>query len=115
MSRFLEVLRSGHVLLMDGAMGTELQRAGLKEGECGELWNLGADSAKVGAIHQKYVEAGAQSLLTNTFGSNPYDLERFEGLSRHMQEINRAAVTIARTVAGSELFVLGDIGPTVTD
>ena len=40
MSRFLDALRSGRVLLMDGAMDTELQRAGLKPGECGELWNL---------------------------------------------------------------------------
>ena len=40
MSRFLQALYSGRVLLMDGAMGTELQRAGLQPGECGELWNL---------------------------------------------------------------------------
>ncbi|TMQ32259.1 MAG: methionine synthase, partial [Planctomycetota bacterium] len=40
MATFLESLHSGRVLLMDGAMGTELQRAGLAEGECYELWNL---------------------------------------------------------------------------
>ena len=70
MSRFLDALRSGRVLLMDGAMGTELQRAGLQPGECGELWNL-THPEKVRAIHQAYVDAGAEVLLTNTFQANP--------------------------------------------
>src|SRR6266849_10743185 len=66
MSRFLRALHSGRVLLMDGAMGTELQRAGLRQGERGELWNLERPE-RVRAIHQAYVNAGAKCLLTNTF------------------------------------------------
>ena len=65
--------RSGRVLLMDGAMGTELQKAGLQPGECGELWNL-THPEKVRAIHRAYVDAGAEVLLTNTFQANPASL-----------------------------------------
>src|SRR5262249_59798895 len=75
MSRFLSALQSGRILLMDGAMGTELQRAGLRQGECGELWNLSRPD-QVRAIHQAYVAAGAECLLTNTFQSNPMALAR---------------------------------------
>ena len=60
MSRFRAALQSGRVLLMDGAMGTELQRANLQPGECGEFWNL-AEPERVQAIHQAYVDAGASS------------------------------------------------------
>src|SRR6516162_9113288 len=68
-SAFLDALRSGRVLLMDGAMGTELQRAGLRPNECGELWNL-VHPDRVRAVHLAYGEAGAQVWLTNTFQAN---------------------------------------------
>jgi 5-methyltetrahydrofolate--homocysteine methyltransferase len=108
-SRFLDVLRSGRVLLMDGAMGTELQRAGLPAGECGEAWNL-SHPEHVRAIHQAYVDAGAECLLTNTFQSNPAALAR-HGLQGQIEAINAAAVTLAGAVAGPDRFVLADIGP----
>ncbi len=66
MSRFLDALRSGRVLLMDGAMGTELQRVGLRPGENAATWNL-LHPEKVRAVHQAYLDAGAEVLLTNTF------------------------------------------------
>jgi 5-methyltetrahydrofolate--homocysteine methyltransferase len=109
MSRLLEALRSGQVLLMDGAMGTELQRAGLRPGACGEQWNL-TQPQKVTAIHRAYVEAGACCLLTNTFQANPAALAR-HGLGEELEAINRAAVELARSAVGPEGFVLGDIGP----
>jgi 5-methyltetrahydrofolate--homocysteine methyltransferase len=109
MSRFLEALHSGRVLLMDGAMGTELLRAGIREGECYELWNL-TNPDRVRAIHQSYVNAGAEVLLTNTFQTNPYALER-HGLQHRLNKINQAAICVARSVAGPDRFVLGDIGP----
>jgi 5-methyltetrahydrofolate--homocysteine methyltransferase len=109
MSRFLDALRSGRVLLMDGAMGTELQRAGLKPGECGELWNL-THPEKVRAIHQAYVDAGAEVLLTNTFQANPAALQR-HNLADQMGVIWQAAVDLAREAAGSDRWVLADVGP----
>jgi 5-methyltetrahydrofolate--homocysteine methyltransferase len=66
MSRFLEALHSGRVLLMDGAMGTELQKAGLRDGENGAAWNL-LHPERIEAVHRAYVRAGAEVLLTNTF------------------------------------------------
>jgi 5-methyltetrahydrofolate--homocysteine methyltransferase len=108
-SSFLDVLRSGHVLLMDGAMGTELQRAGIGSDECRELWNL-THPDRVQAIHQAYADAGAEVLLTNTFLANPSHLDRFD-LEDRLEEITRSAVRLARKAAGRSRFVLGDIGP----
>src|SRR5205807_6479451 len=109
MSRFLEALHSGRVLLMDGAMGTELQRAGLKEGERGELWNL-THPDRVRAIHQAYVDAGADCLLTNTFQANPIALARHDRAD-DLELINQTAVKLARSVAGANRFVVADIVP----
>src|ERR1700682_1498 len=113
MSRFLDALRSGRVLLMDGAMGTELQRAGLKPGECGELWNL-THPDKVRAIHQAYVDAGAEVLLTNTFQANPAALAR-HNLDGQLGVICQAAVDLAREAAGPDRWVLADVGPCQND
>ena len=109
MATFLESLHSGRVLLMDGAMGTELQRAGMAERECYELWNL-THPDKVRAVHQAYVAAGAECILTHTFQSNPQALARY-GQEAALEPINAAALAIARSAAPSPLFVLADIGP----
>lgn len=109
MALFREALQSGRVLLMDGAMGTELQRAGLQPGACGELWNL-TEPERVRGIHQAYVDAGAQCLLTNTFQANPTALAK-HGQSEQVEVINRAGLELARVVAGPDRFVLADIGP----
>jgi 5-methyltetrahydrofolate--homocysteine methyltransferase len=110
-SRFLEALNSGRVLLMDGAMGTELRRAGLPEAACGEMWNL-TQPQRVRAIHQAYADAGAECLLTNTFQANPPALQR-HGVQDRIEEITEAAVRLAGAVAGPDRFVLADIGPVV--
>jgi len=110
-SGFLDALHSGRVLLMDGAMGTELQRAGIDAGECHELWNQ-THSEQIRAIHQAYRDAGAEVLLTNTFQAHPARLARF-GLEDRLEEINHRAVWLARKAAGRSRFVLGDIGPFV--
>jgi 5-methyltetrahydrofolate--homocysteine methyltransferase len=106
---FQRALSAGRVLLMDGAMGTQLQRAGLEPGECGTAWNL-TRPQRVRAVHQAYVAAGAEVLLTNTFQANPVALA-CHGLEDRLEEINRAAVALARAAAGPSRFVLGDVGP----
>ena len=65
MSTFLDALCSGRVLLMDGAMGTELQRRGLKPNENAAAWNV-LQPQHVRAVHQAYKDAGAEVLLTNS-------------------------------------------------
>ena len=101
------------VLLGDGAMGTQLQQAGLPPGGCGEAWNLDAPE-KILAIQRAYVDAGSDCLITNTFGASRIMLERHDEGPR-VREINRAAVDIARrafSLGGErEGYVLGDIGP----
>ncbi len=97
-------------LVCDGAMGTQLMLAGLEQGACGEMWNL-THPERVLAIQRNYVGAGADCLITNTFGGNRLMLTRH----RHAQdlaELNRASARIARAAFGDkEGFVLGDIGP----
>jgi 5-methyltetrahydrofolate--homocysteine methyltransferase len=107
MADLLAALRSGRVLLMDGAMGTELQRRGLKPGVRGEAWCL-THPRRVRAVHQAYADAGAEVLLTNTFQSNPSVLAR-HGVADELENIGEAACAVARSCAPA--FVLGDIGP----
>ena len=91
-------------------MGTELQRAGLPPGGCGEAWNLDAP-VKILAIQRAYVDAGSDCLITNTFGASRIMLERHDEAGR-VREINRAGVEIARRAfGGREGYILGDIGP----
>ena len=106
--RILDALKE-RVLLADGAMGTQLQRAGLEPGGCGEAWNVDHPD-RVLAIQRAYVEAGSDCLITNTFGASRIMLAR-HGEADRSQAINRAAVAIARQALGARGFVLGDIGP----
>ena len=98
------------VLLADGAMGTQLQQAGLEPGGCGEAWNLDRPEAVL-AIQRGYVEAGSDCLLTNTFGACRVMLER-HALAGRVAAINERGVAIARAAfAGRPGFVIGDVGP----
>jgi 5-methyltetrahydrofolate--homocysteine methyltransferase len=105
----LQTLLSRGVVVGDGAMGTELQRAGLAIGECGERWVL-EHPDRVEAIHAAYAAAGSQAIITCTFGANRWVLGRY-GLEARVEAVNRAAAVVARRAAGSGVAVLGDIGP----
>ena len=97
-------------LLGDGAMGTQLMFAGLEQGNCGEEWNL-TFPERVLAIQRRYVDAGSDCILTNTFGGSRIMLNRHGNAGKAM-EINHAAVEIARASFGErDGFVIGDIGP----
>jgi 5-methyltetrahydrofolate--homocysteine methyltransferase len=97
-------------LVCDGAMGTQLMLAGLEQGNCGEMWNV-THPERVLAIQRRYVEAGADCLITNTFGGSPLMLKR-HGHAENLREINHGGVRIARQAFGNRPgYVLGDIGP----
>jgi 5-methyltetrahydrofolate--homocysteine methyltransferase len=97
-------------LVCDGAMGTQLMLAGLEQGGCGEAWNL-THPERVVAIQRRYADAGADCLITNTFGGSRLMLRR-HGHEGQLAEINRAGARIAREAFGDRPgFVLGDIGP----
>jgi 5-methyltetrahydrofolate--homocysteine methyltransferase len=105
----LEALQTRR-LVCDGAMGTQLMLAGLEQGGCGEAWNL-THPERVLAIQNRYVDAGADCIITNTFGGSRIMLRR-HGHEAELAEINAAGVRIAREAfAGRQGFVLGDIGP----
>ncbi|MCZ2150042.1 MAG: homocysteine S-methyltransferase family protein [Bryobacterales bacterium] len=109
MKTLLEALAE-RPLLGDGAMGTQLQAAGLEPGGCGERWNL-EHPDRLLEIQRKYVEAGSDILLTNTFCGSRIALAR-HGLAEQTVAINRAAARIARQAFGGKPgYVLGDIGP----
>lgn len=116
MSDFHSRLAQPGILIADGATGTMLQRLGLPAGMAPERWNLENPSA-VQSLHRSYIEAGADVILTNTFGGTRHRLER-DGLGDRVQEVNRIAAQIARSAAneafaasGRRVYVLGDIGP----
>jgi 5-methyltetrahydrofolate--homocysteine methyltransferase len=110
MSETLLQAITSRVLLGDGAMGTQLQRAGLEPGGCGKVWNV-THPDRVLAIGRSYVEAGSDLLITNTFGGCRLMLERHE-LADQTVAINKQAARIARQAFGTERgYVLGDIGP----
>ena len=97
-------------LLGDGAMGTQLMIAGLEQGNSGEVWNL-IHPERVLAIQRRYVDAGSECLLTNTFGGSRIMLNR-HGHAEDVAAINAAAVAIAREAFGGRVgYVIGDIGP----
>jgi 5-methyltetrahydrofolate--homocysteine methyltransferase len=109
MSNFRERLNQPGVLVSDGATGTMLQLAGLPRGASPERWNLENPEA-VRMLHQSYIQAGADIILTNTFGGTHFRLEK-DHLGERVHEINLAAAKLAREIAGDKVFVFGDIGP----
>jgi 5-methyltetrahydrofolate--homocysteine methyltransferase len=105
----LEALQSRR-LVCDGAMGTQLMLAGLESGSCGEAWNL-THPERVLAIQRRYADAGADCIITNTFGGSRIMLRR-HGHEKELAEINAAGVKITREAFGGRPgYVLGDIGP----
>ncbi|MGG5819971.1 betaine--homocysteine S-methyltransferase [Falsiroseomonas sp. HW251] len=101
------------VLLADGATGTNLFAMGLANGEAPELW-LDSHPDRIAALHRAFVEAGADIILTNSFGGNARRLA-LHGLQHRTRELNRRAAEIAREVAdaaGRPVVVAGSVGPT---
>lgn len=110
---FIEKLRAGKPLVADGAMGTLLHERGVSFENCFDELNL-TNPALVGSIHQEYLRAGAEIILTNTFGANRYKLKQC-GLEELLDEINQTGVDLARrTVSASfkeNVMIAGDVGP----
>ncbi|MCA0279263.1 MAG: betaine--homocysteine S-methyltransferase [Proteobacteria bacterium] len=101
------------VLLADGATGTNLFGMGLEAGEAPELWNESAPE-KIETLHQKFVDAGADIILTNSFGGTRHRLKLHHAQDR-VFELNKRAAEIARSVAdkaGRKVIVAGSVGPT---
>ena len=109
MHPILEKLLAHAPVLVDGALGTQLQAAGLPPGTIPDTWNLDRP-AEVGALLRAYLEVGSDVLLTATFRGHRLALEA-DGLAGKLEAINLAAVEIARRAARGEARVFASIGP----
>ncbi len=111
---FTQALNSRPWMLADGATGTNYFQMGLMSGDAPELWNV-EHADRVRTLHRQFIEAGADIVLTNTFGGNRHRLKLHDGQER-VRELNMAAVKNARAEADAyskrQIFVAGSIGPT---
>jgi 5-methyltetrahydrofolate--homocysteine methyltransferase len=108
MRLILERVFAGETLVGDGALGTALLLAGFPAGSSLEILNVERPDV-VESISAAYREAGADLIQTNTFGASPLSLAR-HGLEARAEEINRAAVKIARRAAAGA-YVVASCGP----
>src|SRR6516225_403048 len=115
MTQFAEILAS-RPLLADGAMGTVLYARGIFINRCYDELNV-SDPGLILAVHEEYLQAGAEILETNTFGANRFRLAR-HGLAGRVAEINAAGVRLAREAVihlkdkqAGEAWVAGAVGP----
>ncbi|HEX4283477.1 MAG TPA: bifunctional homocysteine S-methyltransferase/methylenetetrahydrofolate reductase [Terracidiphilus sp.] len=115
MPKLTDILASQPVLA-DGAMGTVLYSRGILINKCYDELNL-SDPSLILAIHEEYLQAGAQILETNTFGANRLRLVR-HGLGAKVGEMNAAGVRLARQAVdhlrerkGGNAWVAGSVGP----
>lgn len=107
------LLDTGRPVVADGGMGTMLIALGLPQGESPERWNV-EHPERIRQIHRDYIAAGAQIILTNSFGGTRYRLGR-SGLAGQVVELNRAAAALARAeadAASQPVVVGGSMGPT---
>ena len=106
---FLDLIKK-NVLLGDGATGTFLQSRGLEPGGCPELMNVEKEDVVI-EMADNYFKAGSDFVLTNTFGGSPFMLKKY-GYEKNVEEFNRKAAEIAKSVCPENKFVFGSIGPT---
>ena len=103
-------LRDGETLVSDGATGTYLQQHGLESGGCPEELNVSHPEV-VRGMARDYLEAGADMVLTNSFGGNRFMLKKY-GHGDRVTEFNRLAAQHARSQAPPGRYIVGSIGPT---
>ncbi|MHA2253629.1 MAG: homocysteine S-methyltransferase family protein, partial [Candidatus Kariarchaeaceae archaeon] len=107
---FLEYIKSNRPVLFDGGMGSLLIDSGMGPDEIPEVWNV-EKTEVIESIHSSYLDAGADVILTNTFGGTNLKLAT-KKIDERMEELNRGGVDIAKKVCSGKSFVAGDIGPT---
>ena len=104
---FRELVKNGPVLL-DGATGTNLQKAGMPVGVCPEQWIL-ENSEVLIDLQKRYVEAGTDILFAPTFTASRIKLKEY-GLEDHLEEMNRKLVALSKEAAkGTNALVAGDL------
>lgn len=110
---FEKLLDEKHILLADGATGTNLFEMGLQSGYAPELWNI-EEPQKIATHYRSFIDAGSDIVLTNTFGGTRYRLKLHQAQER-VAELNIAAVSILKNQikdSGRAVVIAGSIGPT---
>ncbi|MCP4358673.1 MAG: betaine--homocysteine S-methyltransferase [Chloroflexi bacterium] len=113
MDKLQVALETNEFLILDGAMGTLLFAMGLEQGAPPELWNV-AYPERLQEVHGRYIDAGSQVILTNSFGGTSYRL-KLHNLQDQVYELNRAASENGRAAANNAphpVLVGGSMGPT---
>lgn len=110
MSASILDLARRRVVLLDGALGTELMHRGLPQGVPPEIWNVERPDV-VRAVHRDYFAAGSDAVSTSSFGGSRLKLEAY-GLGERCVELNRAAAANATAVRPEGKYVAGSMGPT---
>jgi len=111
-SAFHDLLAEKGTLVVDGAMGTQLFAVGLESGDPPEEWNI-SQPDKISQVHQRYVDAGSDIFLTNSFGGTRFRL-KLHNFQDRVFELNKAAAEIGRRVADAaprKILVAGSMGP----
>lgn len=109
-------LTKNKLLILDGATGSNLTKAGMPKGVCTEEWALEHPEAVI-ELQRRYIEAGSDIVYAPTFGANRASLKRFN-LESRIEELNRKLVELSKTAAEGQALVAGDIttiGYPVTD
>jgi 5-methyltetrahydrofolate--homocysteine methyltransferase len=112
-SLFHDLLSSRGCLLADGATGTNYFQMGLLSGTPPETWNLDRPEL-VRELHKRFIDAGADIILTNSFGGNRHRLKLHQAQDQ-VREINSTAAALARAEADGAsrpVIVAGSMGPT---
>lgn len=112
MNKLEKLLTERDSLVLDGAMGTMLFAQGLEPGAPPETLNVESPE-KVRNVHQAYVDAGSDIILTNSFGGTSFRL-KLHNLQDSVIELNREAARVARDVADAtdrDIIVAGSMGP----
>jgi methionine synthase I (cobalamin-dependent) len=107
-STLSDILKSAP-LLLDGGWGTQLQLRGLETGQHPDIWNL-VNPDKVKEVALAYVDAGSDIILTNTFGSSRFMLQKHNAADK-VEAINKAGVEISKQAANGKAKVFASIGP----
>ena len=106
----LEIIKSGKVVLSDGATGSYLQTKGLEPGGCPE-YMCHSHPDVVREMAKQYFQNGSDFVLTNSFGGNPFMLKKY-GHRNMTRILNVKAAELAKSQASEGQFVIGSVGPT---
>lgn len=103
-------LTEDHVLLLDGATGSNLMKAGMPRGVCTESWVLEHKDV-IQSLQKAYIEAGSHIIYAPTFGGNRINLT-MHGLEDQIEQINHTLAGYSKEIAPEGVFVAGDITTT---